>query len=196
MKSVLEVIQSRRSVRRFTGEQISDAELESLIEAGRYAPSGGNSQTNHLIVIQKESVLAEIRSRVQAAFAQMEVQEDTYASIVNSIALSKREGHEYAFFFNAPTLIVLANKKGYANAMADCACVLENMMLAAASLGLGSCWINQLRWLDGNPEINAYMQSLGLAGDETICGAVALGYPAVAPAPPAPRKGNPVTYVR
>ena len=194
MNAVLENIKTRRSVRRYRSEQISDCELESIIEAGRYAPSGGNAQTCHFLVIQRPDVLQRLCEVVRDAFSQMEINEDLYPSIQNSIAISKRG--EYAFFFHAPTLVVVANQIGYPNAMADSACALENMMLCAASLHVSSCWINQLRWLDNHPEIRKYMLSLGLNESETICGAVALGY-AVAPAAlPVLRKGNPVTYIR
>ncbi|MCD7811292.1 MAG: nitroreductase family protein, partial [Ruminococcus sp.] len=52
---------------------------------------------------------------------------------------------------------------------------LQNMMLTAESMGIGSCWINQLHWLDENQHIREYLEPLGLGSDETICGAVALG---------------------
>ncbi len=63
-----------------------------------------------------------------------------------------------------------ANQKEYGNAMADCSVALENMMLAAVSLDIGSCWINQLHWLDDNKYVREYMLKLGLSKDETICG--------------------------
>ena len=116
--------------------------IERVIEAGRAAPSGGNSQTTHFIVITKPSVLAELAALVQNEFAQMEAGSDAYQSIVNSINASKKGN--YAFHYNAPVLIVTANKKNYGNAVADSACALENMMIAANALDLGACWINQL----------------------------------------------------
>ena len=52
-------------------------------------------------------------------------------------------GRWLRFHYGAPVYIVTANKMGYGNAMADSACALENMMIAANALDLGSCWINQ-----------------------------------------------------
>ena len=73
------------------------------------------------------------------------------------------------------------------------------MMRAASELDLGSCWINQLRWLREHAEILAFMRELGLPEDETICGALALGYPDTKDGLPnrsaLPRTGNPVTWV-
>ena len=104
---------------------------------------------------------------------------------------------QYAFHYMAPVLIVTANKKGYGNAIADSACALENMMIAANALDLGSCWINQLHWLDESEGVRDFMEKLGLGADETITGGLIVGYPADGELQrePLPRKGNPVTWI-
>lgn len=191
---VLEVISKRRSIRKYKKEQISEEKLSLIIEAGRFAPSGGNNQTNHFIAIQNRETLQELKLMVEKEFAKMEIKEDTYRSLKNSILASKKGG--YDFTYNAPTLIVVANQKGYGNAMADCSVALENMMLAAVSLDIGSCWINQLHWLDDNKSIHAYMMKLGLTENETICGGLALGYSQMSDMLPLKRTGNTVTYIK
>lgn len=190
---VLTIIKKRRSIRKYQPEQIPEQELAHIMEAGRFAPSGGNNQTSHFIVIQNSEVLSELKKLVQQEFAKMEVTEDTYKSLKSAILQSQKGG--YDFTFQAPTLIVAANQEGYGNAIADCAVALENMMLAAASLTIGSCWVNQLKWLTDNPVIKKYMHKLGLAENETICGGMVLGYSAQADLPPLERKGNRVTYI-
>ena len=92
---------------------------------------------------------------------------------------------------------MVANKKGYGNAMADSACALENMMIAANALDLGSCWINQLHWLDDNEAIRSFMRLYGLGDSETITGGLILGYADTGLPNRAPldRTGNPVTWV-
>lgn len=101
------------------------------------------------------------------------------------------------FHYGAPVLIVTANKQGYGNALADSACALENMMIAATALDLGSCWINQLHWLDENPQVRGYLYGLGLAEDETVTGGLILGIPVdgVPVRSELARTGNPVTWV-
>ena len=83
--------------------------------------------------------------------------------------------------------------------MADCACAIENMMIAANALDLGSCWINQLRWLNEEPALVEYLQSLGMKENERIYGAVIIGYPATESGLPnrnlMVQKGNKVTYI-
>ena len=195
MESVFDIIACRRSVRAFRQEQIAEEALQAILGAGRAAPSGGNNRTTHLLVVQNPQVLSDLRALVEAEFAAMEVNEHTYKSIRNSVAASQRGGYE--FFFRAPTLIVAANRKDYGNAMADSACVLENMMIAATALRVGSCWINQLHWLDGHAPIRAFLEKLGLSPEETITGGLALGYPAAENAfRPLEKDGNPVTFIR
>lgn len=194
MNDVIKAIRKRRSIRRYKSEQLSQEELNCILEAGIFAPSGGNSQTSHLLVIQNKEVLSKLKNLVEQEFAKMETQEGIYRSIVSSINASKKGG--YDFIYDAPTLIVIANKKGYPNAIADSACFLENMMVAATSFNIGSCWINQLHWLDENNEIRNFLQKLGLAEDETICGGLALGYPAVSELQPLNRSGNVITLIQ
>ncbi len=191
----LQAIMTRRSTRLYTDQVPEKALLEQIVEAGRYAPSGSNSQTTHFIVISDGKVLGDLAEIVRGEFAKMEITEDTYISLKQSIYLSKQG--TYVFFYNAPVLIVTANKKGYGNALADSACALENMMIAANALDLGSCWINQLHWLDESPAVREYLEKLGLGEDETITGGLIVGYPAAGlPDRKAlERKGNPVTWL-
>ena len=191
----MQAILTRRSTRRLSPELPPIELIEQVIEAGRHAPSGSNSQSTHLIVITKRQVLDELAELVQAAFSRMEIGPDTYVSLKNSILASKKGS--YVFHYNAPVLIVTTNRIGYGNAMADSACVLENMMIAANALDLGACWINQLHWLTDEPTIRAYMGELGLAQDEFITGGLILGYGADGAPVRAElkRTGNPVTWV-
>ena len=103
------------------------------------------------------------------------------------------------FCYNAPVLIVVANRKDYGNNMADCACAIENMMIAANAMDLGSCLINQLKWLNEEPEIVDYLQTLGMKEDERVYGSVIIGYPASDSGLPTrnlmPQKGNEVTFI-
>ena len=190
-----EAILTRRSTRKLAPELPARELIEQVLDAGRHAPSGGNSQTTHCIVITRKQVLDELAALVQDAFAQMEMTPGMYRSLRNSITASQKGG--YVFHYGAPVLIVVANQRGYGNALADSACALENMMVAANALDLGSCWINQLHWLDENSQVRAYLEALGLGEDETVTGGLILGY--AADGTPVrgelARTGNPVTWV-
>ena len=193
--NTLEAIITRRSTRSYKPDPIERDKLEKVIEAGRFAPSGGNNQTNHFIVVQDKAVLQKLATLAQEAFAKMEVTPETYSSLKTSILLSKKGG--YVFHYNAPVLIIVANQKNYGNNMADCAVAVENMMIAANELDLGSCWINQIHWLTDDEKILSCLRSVGLKETERVYASMALGY-AKDSNPnrkPLPRKGNEVTYV-
>ncbi|MBP3240505.1 MAG: nitroreductase [Oribacterium sp.] len=191
----LEAILTRRSTRKYRNEMPGKELIEKVVEAGRYAPSGSNSQTTHFIVFTDRKMLSDMAELVKEEFSRMEAGPDTYVSLKGSISASK--SGNYIFHYGAPVFIVVANKKGYGNAMADSACALENMMIAANALDLGSCWINQLHWLDDNDNIRAFLKQYGLSDDETVTGGLILGYPenGIPVRTPLDRKGNPVTWV-
>ena len=197
MENTLELIKSRRSTRKYKVKDVPDEQLNQVIEAGRFAPSGGNCQSTHFIVVKNKEVLAELANLAQQEFAKMEITPGLYKSIVSSINLSKKGN--YVFHYNAPVLIITANQKDYGNNIADCACALENMMLMANALDLGSCWINQLKWLNENPVILDYMKKLGMDESERVYGALAVGYPdtpdSLPDREPLKRIGNKVTIV-
>ena len=190
-------ILTRRSTRRYKEKEVERDILERIVEAGRYAPSGGNNQTTHFFVITDKAVLENLTRVAQDSFSRMETTEGMYKSLVTSITLSKKGN--YVFHYNAPCLIVAANKKDYGNNIADVACALENMMILANEFDLGSCWINQLKWLNEDEEILKVFKGFGLEDDERIYGAIALGYPDTEDGLPErrqiERKGNRVEYI-
>ena len=190
-------ILTRRSTRRYKEKEIERSLLNRIIEAGRYAPSGGNNQTNHFFVITDKVILKQLAEIAQNVFSEMEVYEGMYPSLRTSITLSKKG--DYVFYYNAPCLIVLANRKEYGNNIADVACALENMMILANEFDLGSCWINQLKWLNENEKVLNLFKGFGLKDDERIYGALALGYPDTEDGLPErrqiERKGNEVIYI-
>ena len=192
-----EAIMTRRSTRAFRGEQLDPEALDKVIQAGRFAPSGGNSQTTRFLVVRDRALLAELAAAAEKAFAAMEVTEDMYRSLKGSILQAKKGG--YVYHYDPATLIITANKKDYSNNIADCACALENMMIMASALDLGSCWINQLKWLNEDPELLAILRRHGLEEDERVYGALAVGLPATQDGhpqrTPLPRTGNPVIYI-
>ena len=196
-QDVYDAIVTRRSTRNYKPTPVEPEKLARIIDAGRYAPSGGNSQTNRFFVVQKQEIIADLIKLVEEAFSKMDVYDGMYRSLRNSILRSKEGG--YLFCYNAPVLVVVANKKDYGNNMADCAVAIENMMVEANAFDLGSCWINQLRWLKDNPVIMEYLYELGLHEEEAVFGSLSLGYADSEDGLPnrrmVPIKGNEVTYI-
>ncbi|MBQ9493123.1 MAG: nitroreductase [Oscillibacter sp.] len=192
-----EAIMTRRSTRNYKPDTVEPEKLDRIINAGRFAPSGGNSQSNHFFVITDKAALGRLAQLAQTAFAKMEIKEDTYASLKVSITKSKEGG--YSFCYNAPVLVVVANQADYGNNIADSVAAVENMMVEANELDLGSCYINQLKWLNEDPEVVAYMRELGMRDNERVYASAIFGYPqtddGLPVRQPLPRKGNEVTYI-
>ncbi len=191
----LEAIYTRRSTRNYKPDAVEKEKLTKILEAARQAPSGGNSQTNHFLVIQNREVLDKLIVLTEEGFRKMEADETTYPSLRHAIEASKKGG--YVFCYNAPLMIAVANRKDYGNNIADCACALENMMVAANALDLGSCYINQLRWLNEDEALVDYLRSLGMKESERVYGAVIIGYPAggLPNRSLMTQKGNEVTWI-
>ena len=194
---MLDLIKTRRSTRKYQDRPVPRELIDQVVEAGRYAPSGGNNQTGHFLVVTDRAVLSRLAEIAQEAFSTMEVTENTYRSLAFAIQAAKRGG--YVFHYHAPALIIAANKKDYGNNMADTACALENMMLMANALDLGSCWINQLRWLNEDPALLTTLRELGLKEEERVYASMTLGYAAAESGlpnrKPLERKGNEVTFI-
>jgi nitroreductase len=188
---ILDCIHARRSTRQFEAKQIEPEQLDALLDAATWAPSGGNNQSWLFTAIQNKEALARINELVKEGF-QRWTPDDDYPGKLGAKAVAQKEG--YHFFYHAPTLIIASNKPNYENAMADCALALENLFLAAQSLGLGSCYINQLHWLRNDAALRDYLFELGIPKEHTVCNAAAVGYIAKESGTP-PRRGGTIHII-
>ena len=181
---VLENIKSRRSVRTYTEQQVPAGDLNLILEAAAYAPSGMNFQTWHFTAIQDAAVLTELNEKIKGAFAKSD---DPH--------LQERE--TYCCYYHAPTLVIVSNEPTRWWAPMDCACALQNIFLAAKSLGIGSCWINQLGQTCDDPDVRAFLTRLGIPENHRVYGCAALGYaPADAPVKEKKLVAGTVTVIR
>jgi nitroreductase len=196
MNIVLETIRNRRSTRKFRPEQIRQSELELILEAGSYAPSGHNCQPWHFLVIQSQEVLEAMNDSTKRQMAQSA---DKH--------LAERAANErYHIFYHAPTVIIVSGDAAATSPVAlaatgrsytpltDCSAAIQNMLLAAESLNIGSCWLGIINFLFAVPEETL---KLALPKGYKPLFAVSLGYkdPAVAAAA-APRNPGTVAYLR
>lgn len=165
---VLETIKARRSVRAYAEQQVAEEDLQAILEAATYAPNGMHKETWHFTAIRHAAVLTELNSRIKGAFAKSD---DPHL---------QERGHSntYCCYYHAPTLVIVSNEPTHWWAPMDCACAIENMFLAAHSLGIGSCWINQLGTTCDDEQVRAFLTELGVPQNHTVYGCVALGYPA------------------
>lgn len=166
---VLQALRERRSIRKYKPEQISDEELKAVLEAGTWAPTGKGLQDPWIVAVQDEALRARI-SRMNAEIW----------------------GKDIDPFYGAPTFVLVfgSDPEVWKNSVPDGSLVLGNMMLAAHSIGLGSCWINREREMFATPEGKALMKELGLPEGLIGIGALALGYPDGPAREPKPRKAD------
>ena len=122
MNEVLEAIARRRSIRSFTKEEVADELIAQIVKAGLQAPSGKDLQDVIILVVRNEKIKEMFRE-------------------ANGRIAKTPEGFDN--FFGAPVYLVVLAQKGWRNAKYDGALAMGSMMLAAHSLGLGSCWINR-----------------------------------------------------
>ncbi len=162
----LEVLKTRRAVRKFKPQQITEAELLTVLEAGTYAPTGRNRQTPWIIAVQEP--------------AQREAVSKLNAKIM---------GADTDPYYGAPTIIlVVAPDDGFGELNGSA--VLTNMVNAAYAAGLGSCWIHRPKQMFETEEGKAMLKQWGIEEDVMGIGSIALGYADVeTPAAP-PRKEN------
>ena len=174
MNEVIQNMLTRRSIRTYKKEQITEEQLNNMLETAKRAPSGGNSQTWRFTVVQNKEKLEQLNFLVRGAFKELEVDEKTYSSKKSGKKAS--ESDTYKFYYNAPTLIIVSNDKDYSNCMADSAVALENILLAAHSMGLGACFINQLTWFCDDRAVRKALTDIGIPENYVVCGAATVGY--------------------
>lgn len=187
MNETLQTIKARRSVRAYTEQQVSAEDLNLILEAATYAPSGMHLETWHFTAIQNKEVLEELNDKIKGVFAK------------NDDLHTRERGHSqtYCCYYHAPTLVIVSNELDKWWAGMDCACALENIFLAAKSLGIGSCWINQLGQTCDDPDVRAFLTKLGVPESHKVYGCAALGYaPADAPVKEKKVKEGTVTIIR
>ena len=187
MNETLNTILTRRSIRNYKPEQIPDDILKQIIDAGLHAPSAMGRQPWHLVVVRGFDKIAEVDREVKAATARMP--DNPYREFVG--------GANYTINYHAPTFIIVSGNTALSprNAPLDCALLLGTMFLAAHSLGIGSCWINQLNVLNDEPGFRAYMNRLGIPSENQIFGCACFGYTAGTIPQAAPRKEGCVVFV-
>ena len=170
----LQTIRSRRSCRAYEPRQITDAELDAVLEAGTYAASAMGRQRAKIVVVQDAATRAQL-TRMNAAV--MGTQNDP--------------------FYGAPTAVLVLGEKNNPNGVQDASLVMGNLLLAASGIGLGSCWINRAKETFETPEGKALLAKWGLDPEKYIgVGYCILGYPAPnGTRTPGPRKAGYVLHV-
>ena len=165
MRETIETLKTRRSCRAYQPRQVEEGLLQQVLEAGLYAPSGRGAQPVVFVVVQDQATLAEL-ARLNAAVM----------------------GADTDPFYGAPTVVVVLADGGRPTWLQDGSLVMGNLMNAAASLGVGSCWINRAIELFDMPEGKELLKKWGLPETYRGVGNCILGYVEGDLPAPKPRK--------
>ena len=154
MNEVIKNIKTRHSVRKFKYDPVEKSLIAEITDAGLYAASGMNRQSPIIIAVTNR----ELRDRLMKMNA----------------AVMGRDGTDP--FYGAPVILVVLAKKDAPTHVYDGSLVLGNMMLAAHSLGLSTCWIHRAKEEFESAEGKEILKELGIEGDYEGIGHLALGY--------------------
>lgn len=175
MNKIIEAMINRRSTKKFKPDMISQEALDEIINAGLYAPSGKGQQAAIILAITNK----EFRDKLSKANCKIGGWDEDFDP-----------------FYGAPVILVVLGNKNWFTSVYDGSLVMGNMMLAAHSLGIGSCWIHRAKEEFEQPEYKKFLKSLGIEGEYEGIGHCALGYPDMnLPAPPK-RKEKRVFYIK
>jgi nitroreductase len=176
---VQEVILSRRSIRDYKEEPVSREEMGKILECGIYAPSAINMQPWAVRVVDSKEFLDGV----------------TAIAVKQNPKLKEQPGFRN-FFRNAPTVAFVACPEESYSGEYDSGLLSENMMLAAWSMGIGSCCLGSVVPVMNSEEAKPYLERLELPEGYKLLVGIAFGYPASDKLPTAPeRDANKAYYI-
>ncbi|WP_315065673.1 nitroreductase [uncultured Clostridium sp.] len=186
MNEVIQNIITRRSIRSYNEDQISDADLNTILEAAQFAPSGMSKQNWHFTAVQNKEKIEKLVSAIKEAMENSPIEQ-----------FKKMAGNpNFNPFYNAPTLVITAYDKNLPTKESDCAVALQNMLLAAHSLNIGSCWIHILALTGDDPKVREILTGLGIPEDYSVFGTAILGFNSKEEPKATPRKDGTINIVK
>lgn len=162
MADIFEVIKNRRSVREYKDEQIGDEDIEKILKAAIMAPTARGEAPWHFTVIQNKELLDDINTSVH------NILRNSGDELLEAIAESGRH-----VMHNAPTVVIVSAKSTASNMQADVSAAIENMLLAAEGLDIGSCWLGLIAAYFG---VEENLEKIHIPEGYTPLYGVSLGY--------------------
>ncbi|SFM79239.1 nitroreductase family protein [Methanolobus profundi] len=173
--SVIENIKTRRSVMEYIDKEVSDEDIKTIIDAGIHAPSGFDIQPWFFVVVKNREMMKRMSDHCKPRLLTMLEEATNDAAVEFKKKLSTDDFH---IFYDAPVLIIVLGNNASVTADIDCSLCAENMMLAAHSMGIGSCWIGTACFIQDNPEL---LEELGITPDYRVVAPIVMGYPVTEP---------------
>ena len=150
---LMDFIESRRSIRSYKPDMVSDDIIGKIIEAGTYAATGMGKQSPIIIAVKDRGV----RDRLSKLNAEI-------------------MGADIDPFYGAPVVLIVLADRSIPTHVYDGSLVIGNLMLAAHAYGVGSCWIHRAKEGFERPEGKEILNELGIEGDYEGIGHCILGY--------------------
>ena len=182
VKSIME----RRSIRKYKPQQITEQELDCILTSGLNAPSAVNSQNWHFTVIQNADLISWMNDKIKENIPKKFVE-------TNKARAGGRE--DYSVFYHAPTVILISGEANDSWTESNCAYAVENMCLAAKSIGVSSVIIGLVRYLFSTPKADEYAKEFGVPDGYKPLYAVCFGYGDMNPKAPERIPGK-VNYIK
>eukprot|EP01090_Pellita_catalonica_P012059 TRINITY_DN253_c0_g1_i4.p2 TRINITY_DN253_c0_g1~~TRINITY_DN253_c0_g1_i4.p2 ORF type:complete len:216 (-),score=24.90 TRINITY_DN253_c0_g1_i4:489-1136(-) len=173
-EAIIDNILTRRSIRKYTDQQVSKAQLDTVMKSALFAPSALNKQPWEVRVIQNQELLTEINNRFLNYAQGKEFQ--------GSAARYREPG--FSIFHSAPTLIVIARNKSSNISYLDSGIILQNILLSAHAIDLGTCPLGTLVPILNLEENKDILELLNIPEGFEVAINVALGYPDEQPVAP------------
>jgi len=168
MNDIIQIIKARRSIRKYLDKPLSKETIDTLIEAAKWAPSGMNEQPWGFIVVQDKSLIKEISDRAIPYIKKLIEQDPKLIRYKRRMNVK-----DFSIFYHAPCVIIILGKKESFSCENDCSMAAQNIMLAACSMNIGSCWIGMMKVLEKDPW---FIEKLQIPDGYAIVAPLALGY--------------------
>jgi nitroreductase len=180
--AVLKNIYSRRSVRKYLQKDVPDELIKEIIKAGTFAPSAVNKQPWRFVIIKNKDAIERYGERAKELWANKSLDNEDIVQLKKTMA---QPG--FKVFYDAPTLVLIFAHPDAFSPEIDCALAAENMMLAARSLGIGSCWVGLARVLGSD---QTFLKELDIPEGYDLIAPLTFGYPKTTGQKAPPRKAD------
>ncbi|MCX7912698.1 MAG: nitroreductase family protein [Dehalococcoidales bacterium] len=168
MDTLMDIIRRRKSIRRYQNRPLTKDMVNSILEAARHAPSARNLQPLEYKVITNRELMLKLSDGIARAMQ------------AEGIPMKAPPAGRPDFFYGAPLLIIVTAPKDNPFAVSDAALAVQNVMLYATSIGLGSCFIGMAKLIERDKDL---LKLLHIPDTMNIVAAVICGYPDEDPPP-------------
>lgn len=170
LNAVLEALKSRRAIRSFEDKPVAQSAIDILLEAAIYAPSAINIQPWKFTIVTNKTEMKNLSDVAKPLLLRMlpDVVDEGLSQFKKALS-----SPQYNIFYDAPLAVFISGDKSQF-AVNDCSMAAQNMMLAAYTLGIGSCWIGTAVHAANTPKVKG---ELGVPEDHQVYAVVIFGYP-------------------